>query len=82
MVIGSNIWTPNNIKSNDIVSYRDKLCLVAHNDKYSFPYLIIDLETGEVLDTYKTLEYVELDCKFICSSSDVKLVRIQEVEND
>lgn len=76
MVVDSSVLSTNNIKTNDIVSYGDKLCLVAYKEDYSFPYLIINLGTGEVLDAYLSLENVGLSCKFVCSSSDVKLVRL------
>lgn len=78
------------IEVEDIVSYYDVYyekqynhCLLV-KDKYSssYPYRLLDLDTGEIVEGYASLESLNKDdrIKLVCKGKEIEIRRIKKDE--
>lgn len=71
------------IDTGDIVDFRGTTCLVAYFSRsgtsYDYPALLIDIDTGKVVDAYKALNYLSRECKLLLKGKDAVITRRKDV---
>lgn len=70
------------IEVGDLIIYKGKECLVGYDrEDNDYPYPIIEIRTGYILDKFIKLKYVNNRYNLKCKNEDMKLI-LKEAYNE
>lgn len=68
-----NINKDKSIEIGDIVEHKSFLCMVIFDESSDFCYVVVNLDTFNIINEWKTLEKLALECKLVEKKHNLKL---------